>query len=243
MKKIILAAAAAALSTTALAADLKVPPPVMTYKADAPSYATWQGLYFDGYLQYGANITDTTLFNGTGNFVADLASAPHGPGVGGALGYNFDSGTFVFGVRADISYLNMSGSGQAMAVTPNATLVNLSVSNATNYLGNLDILVGLPLGDRRLMVYGVGGLGFGGAKPNLQVSTLQQAASDTSTGWNVGAGLRYLIDQHLGLFIEGDYYQLGDKSLTAALSDGTVIATSTAKYHIITQKGGVTWKF
>jgi len=93
------------------------------------------------------------------------------------------------------------------------------------------------------LAYGVGGFGFGGAKPNLAVGSIQAAASDTSTGWNVGAGLRYKMTQNLGIFIEGDYYQLGDKSLTATLSDGTPIATSTAKYHIVTQKFGLSWQF
>src|SRR5258708_27976085 len=93
----------------------------------------------------------------------------------------------------------------------------ISFSNATNYLGNVDVLLGLPLSsDRRLLAYGVGGFGFGGAKPNLNFGTLSTAASDTSTGWNVGAGLRYKLPKAAFplptmIFIEGDYYQLGDK--------------------------------
>src|SRR5882672_5202190 len=114
------------------------------WAADMPTkaapYATpvaavnWQGLYLDGYFQYGANVTGVTTITAS-NPAVDLASAPRGPGVGGSLGYNFDLGNFVLGARADISYLNVSGSGSSVADS-------LSVSNATNYLGNLDVLVG-----------------------------------------------------------------------------------------------------
>jgi outer membrane immunogenic protein len=234
MRKLLLATTL--LATPGYAADLqlKAPPYI-------PAAMSWQGLYLDGYFQYGANITNTTV-DTTTNLV-DLASSPHGPGIGGGLGYNFDVGSFVFGLRGDISYLNATGSGVSVADS-------LSVSNASNYLGNLDILVGIPLSaDRKLLAYGVGGFGFGGAKPNLQVASIQAAASDTSTGWNIGAGLRYKLTQNLGVFIEGDYYQLGDKALTAVDTagivspPGTVLATSLARYHMVTQKFGVTWQF
>jgi outer membrane immunogenic protein len=235
MKRFLLSAAIALASCNmnpAYAADLPVKAP---YQAPLP-ITNWQGLYLDGYFQYGANVTGVTTI-ATTNPAVDLASAPRGPGVGGSLGYNFDLGNFVLGARGDISYLNVSGSGTSVADS-------LSVSNATNYLGNLDVLVGLPISaDRRLLVYGVGGFGFGGAKPNLNVGSIQAAASDTSTGWNVGAGLRYKVTQNLGVFIEGDYYQLGDKSLTATDSAGTVLATSLAKYHMVTQKFGLFWQF
>lgn len=64
------------------------------------------------------------------------------------------------------------------------------------------------------------------------------------TGWNVGAGLSYALDQHWSIGIEGDYFRLGDKALTA--SDpitGAVLATSTAHYRIFEQKFGVSYRF
>jgi len=220
------------LGGAAQAADL----PVKAVPVPVAYSTTWQGFYVDGYFQDGGNITHADSTVGTASF--DLASIPHGPGIGGSIGWNYElSKSLVIGARADISWLNMSDSGQ---IANGA----LNFSNATNYLGNLDVLVGLPLSvDRRLLAYGVGGFAFGGAKPNLQVGTLQQAASDTSTGWNLGAGLRYKLDDHLQVWIEGDYYQLGDKSLSLVDSTGAVIATSTAKYHIITQKLGLGWQF
>jgi len=224
-------------ATAAGAADLSD-----RYPTKAPPFQTalpatsWQGLYLDGYFQYGANVTGVTTTTTT-NPIVDLASAPRGPGGGGSVGYNFDTGSFVFGTRVDIGYLNVSGSGTSIADS-------LSVSNATNYLGNFDVMFGIPVSaDRRLLAYGVGGFAFGGAHPNLNVGSIQAAASDTSTGWNVGAGLRYKVTQNLGVFIEGDWSQLGDKSLTATDSAGNVLATSLAKYHMVTQKFGLFYQF
>jgi len=197
--------------------------------------ASWAGLYFSAYGLYGVNPPSTTVTDSSGASV-DLASAPHGPGIGGSIGYYFQPtpGGVVFGPRVDLAYANMQGGGSLASV--------LSVSNATNYLGDADLIVGLPLSpDGRFLGYLGGGFAFGGAKPNLNVLTLQQAASDTSTGWNAVAGLAYQIAPNWQLFMEGNYYQLGDKSLSV-MDGATLIATSNTKYHLFTQKLGLTWK-
>jgi len=195
---------------------------------------SWAGLYLSAYGVYGANLTNTTVMVDT--VAMDIASAPHGPGIGGSVGYYFQPtpGGVVFGPRVDLAYANMQGGGSLASV--------LSVSNATNYLGDADLIVGLPLSpDGRFLGYLGGGFAFGGAKPNLNVLTLQQAASDTSTGWNAVAGLAYQIAPNWQLFMEGNYYQLGDKSLSV-MDGATLIATSNTKYHLFTQKLGLTWK-
>jgi opacity protein-like surface antigen len=225
-------AALAVASLPAQAAD------VALKAAPAPAAVSWQGLYLDGYFQYGGNITHAESTVG-GTSTIDLAAIPHGPGIGTSLGYNYDTGgVLIFGVRADISWLNMSDSSQ---VSNGA----LQFSNATNYLGSLDgVACGALTADRRLILCGLGGFAFGGAKPNLSVGSLQQAASDTSAGWNVGAALRFKVpNSNWAVFAEGDYYQLGDKSLSLVDGSGNTIATSTAKYHIITQKFGVSYQF
>ena len=213
------------------AADLAIKAPAAPY-----GIASWQGLYLSAYGLYGANLTNTTVTDGTG-VSADLASAPHGPGIGGSVGYYFQPtpNGVVFGPRLDLAYANMQGGG---------SLANaLSVSNATNYLGDVDLILGLPLSpDGRFLGYIGGGFAFGGAKPNLNVVNLQQAASDTSTGWNAVAGLAYQLTPNWQLFIEGNYFQLGDKSLSVMDGD-TLLATSTTKFHIFTQKFGASFKF
>jgi opacity protein-like surface antigen len=232
MKRFVIASLLIAGLSPAMGADLPV-----KAKYQAPYLpVTWQGLYVSGYGLYGANLTNTTISDLT--TAADLASAPHGPGLGGSIGYYWQPGSLVFGPRVDLAYANMQGGGNG--ATP--TSAQFNISNATNYLGDVDFIVGLPLGDGKLLGYIGGGFAFGGAKPNLQVQTLQAAANDTSTGWNVLAGLSYQMTPNWQIFIEGDYFQLGDKSLS--IMDGTTpIATSTTKYHIFEQKLGLSYKF
>jgi len=254
LKTLAMAFLGTAYASAVLAADVGYPTKAAPYMS-APAAANWSGLYLSGYGLYGANLTNTSVgapigSSSTVNPLADLASAPHGPGVGGSFGYNyqFAPNGLVLGVRADIAYANMQGGGNA---TPNingvATVNALSVSNATNYLGDLDVIAGLPLtGDGRLLGYLGGGFAFGGAKPNLQVASLSAAANDTSTGWNVLAGLAYQLDPHWQIFMEGDYFQLGDKSLSIAdptSTTGGILATSNTKYHVFEQKIGVSFKF
>jgi len=234
-----LAALAAALfATTAYSADMAV-------KAQpAPVYGapmSWAGFYLEGYGLYGANLSHLKDLDIGGATFGDLASNPHGPGIGGAIGYNIQlPNSWVLGARLELAYANMQG-GSNLAQA-------LSFSNATNYLGSFNALVGIPLtADGRLLGYGTGGFAFGGAKPNLTVvglapTQIQAAANDTSTGWDIGAGLAYKITQNVSIFMEGDYYRLGDKSLSATIG-GVPVVTATVPYNIFTQKFGLNLHF
>lgn len=209
--------------------------PTKAYPQAAPLAWSWSGIYIDGFGLYGANITNAVTA-GDG-FNTDLSSIPRGPGFGGDLMALTQLNQFVVGIRASAAYANLS----ATATESNG----LTISNATNYLGDLNAIVGLPLGpDGRLLGYLTGGFAFGGAKPNLAVGTIAAGINDTSVGWDIGAGLRYALTPNWSLGIEGEYFRLGDRALT--LSDpatGLPILTSNAKYDILVQKIVLGYKF
>jgi outer membrane immunogenic protein len=221
------------LTVSAAAADLRV---TKAPVAVAAGYS-WGGLYLSGFGDYGINFTN--MATQAGPVTIDLASAPHGFGVGGGVAflYQAPASPWVLGVRGDIGWLNMQGSGAVSMLT----LSGLSVSNATNYLGDANVVVGYTL-DPRLLAYLTGGLAFGGAKPNLQFGTLAAAASDTSVGFDIGGGLAYAITSSTSIFIEGDYYQLGGKALSIAGPNGVPLVTSTANYNIAVQKVGLNFR-
>lgn len=222
------------VATSASAADLKTRPPVYT-KAPIETAFSWSGFYLSGYGAYGANLSGTTLNMGTAT--VDMGGIPHGPGVGGSLEVLYDTGVWVLGVRGDIGIAAFKGSGAASV----SGFPLVTVSNATNYLGSFNAELGYKFAPR-LLGYVTGGLGFGGLHPNLQVMGLQAAASDTSVGWDFGAGLRYALTDNWSVFIEGDYFDLGAKSLTATLN-GVPVATSTNKLNFIEQRAGISFKF
>lgn len=224
----------------ASAADMATKAPPSVYAPATVYGGNWAGLYLDLYGLYAANTTGADVAETSGAATVDIANittSPHGPGLGGAVGYNFQfaPGGLVLGPRVDFAWANIQGGGSALG--------EFSVSNATNWLGDIDFIVGLPLGpDGRLLAYTGGGFAFGGAKPNFQVPTVAQGISDTSTGWNVLAGLKYQLTQNWIVGIEGDYFQLGDKQLTIPLSAVDAV-TSSNKYHIWEQKFILGYKF
>jgi outer membrane immunogenic protein len=86
----------ALFATGTLAADLQRP----AYKAQ-PSYVapyySWSGFYvgINGGYGWGKSSWDPTGFAGTGDFTVK------GPLVGATLGYNLQTGSFVWGLEAD----------------------------------------------------------------------------------------------------------------------------------------------
>src|SRR5258708_28092596 len=182
MKKVLAALCLRTMRVCGCAAALAADLPAGKASVYVPAFS-WTGPYLDGYFQYGGNITNTSFPQDTA--VADVSVVAHGPGVGGALGYNWELGNgFVFGVRGDIFYANLSGTGQVSGAA-------LSIGNATNYLGNVDALLGFKCSpDGRLLCYGVGGFAFGGGQPHLDFCTLGTAASGTSTGGDIRSGLQ-----------------------------------------------------
>jgi outer membrane immunogenic protein len=239
--KIVVTAAAglACALTAASAADLPIK--ADRYQPPILSAYNWTGLGLEGFGLYGVNFGGASTHDDLGlGLNDDLSAHPHGPGVGGGFWYFYQPspGGIVFGIRAEIAYANLqSGASSNLGIVP------LSVSNATNFLGDVDACLGLSLSaDGRLLGYGCGGFGFGGAKPNLQVASLQAAASDTSTGYNAALGLKYALTPNWIVGIEGDYFKLGDRQLTATIG-GTPVVTSNTKYDIFVQKFTIGYKF
>lgn len=224
-------------STAASAADLprKYDPPMLPAAA-----FNWTGFGLELYGLYGVNFGTANVHDDVGaGITSNLTGLAHGPGIGGGFWYFYQPAqtSAVFGLRAEISYANLSGGANTNLGLP------LSVNNATNFLGDVDACLGFTLsGDGRLLGYGCGGFAFGGAKPNLQVASVQAAASDTSTGYNFALGLKYAITQNWVLGIEGDYYKLSDKSASITLG-GVPIVTSNVPYDIFVQKLTIGYRF
>ena len=226
----LIALAALLFGGNALAADLMVS---RAPASSAPIVKTsWSGFYLGGFAGYGANITNTVLTAGT--TVQDLGQTPHGIIGGGGIGVDFQVSEYlVLGAFADIGVANLKAAGDI--ASGGAPLVTLH--NATNYLGAAGGRLGYLISPAN-MLYVKGGMAFGGAKPNLQVATVAQGISDTSTGWMVGGGIEHKFGQNFSIFGEFDYTRLGDKTLTIAQT-----VTSDSKYHIQAGKAGLRFRF
>ena len=224
MKKIIQAGfAVAALSLMPLAAqaaDLNRG----SYKAPAYtalSYVNWTGLYLGINGGYGfgkANINN--VFGSTGDFNV------RGAVVGGTVGYNYQTGVWVWGLEGDLDYSNIKGS------TSTACVPDCTVSNT--WLGTARARIGYA-GWGNWLPFLTGGAAFGNVKTELGGIT----DSRTKIGWTAGLGVEYALLTNWSVKGEYLYTDLG----TATCPAGTCAVETTTKFKTNLVRLGVNYRF
>jgi len=175
---------------------------------------TWSGSYLGVTAGYA---------NGYHSF-DDLAGALLGyPGLsndqsigfagGGTLGINWQTGSLVYGLETDISWL----SNKSSYVDPNGAINNFfpSETNRLDYLGTVRGRLGLAV-DRTLL-YFTAGLAYGQVANtvvycscNFQTgNTPSYDVESTRVGWVVGGGLEHALTPNWTVKGEALYAQLG----------------------------------
>ena len=237
--KLLLSATAALLTTvSAFAADL----PSKKSANAAPVAATnnWTGFYA-GLNAGGAwNHFETTdafvaviandLIVRSGVVASRYSTTKVGFTGGGQVGYNQQMQNVVVGVEADFNFLQTGGttlanSGTAAQCGNNPGITCVVTNTATggaNTLGTLRARLGYAFDS--MLLYGTGGLAYGGVKgttalsyanvPNQgtnaqQVNLVTSSASRTNWGWALGAGGEYAIDTKWSVKAEYLHYNLG----------------------------------
>jgi outer membrane immunogenic protein len=234
-------------ATSALAADL----PVRTY-TKAPVYVdpgyNWSGFYIGGNLGYswGRAATDgiQTGTQSVSEFAAisgalrpgfpvvtPLATTPvtgranvNGVIGGGQAGYNWQRGSWLFGLETDIQGSGERGSSDVCLVAGCATGTGLFTANyKLDWFGTARGRIGILPADR-VLLYATGGLAYGGVSATAPLIPLSWGS--TRAGWTVGAGAEVAIDQHWSVKLEYLYMDLGD-----------VGSGSTTTTNVVTQLG------
>ncbi|WGJ14025.1 outer membrane beta-barrel protein [Methylocapsa sp. D3K7] len=246
LRRILLASAGAmALAGTAIAADLPPPPP-------PPPPPLWTGFYI------GANIGGTwgnsnTINTATANLdplnglvlealsnaaSAGLATFNLAPQTvafigGGQIGYNYQfANSWVGGLEADIQGVSRNGNTSVFSnvnLPAAQSIIQTAVaSKSLEYFGTVRGRIGF-LATPTLLVYGTGGLAYGGAHastligqdftgspflPNLY--TASGSVTNTRVGWTAGGGVEWLFLPNWSAKVEYLYYDLG--SVTYGLS-------------------------
>jgi outer membrane immunogenic protein len=249
MKRLLMgiAAVTSLLATSALAADL----PAKVY-TKAPVYVdpgyNWSGFYIGGNAGYswGRAATDgnqsgtqsVSEFAAISNVlipgfpvVTPLASVPvtgranvDGFVGGGQAGYNWQRGTWLFGLEADIQGSDERGSSDVCLVAGCATGTGLFTANyKLDWFGTARGRIGILPTDR-ILLYATGGLAYGGFSATAPAIPLSWGT--THAGWTVGAGAEAAIDHNWSIKLEYLYMDLGD------VGDGSTTATT-----VVTQPG------
>jgi outer membrane immunogenic protein len=233
MKKIILAGALALIAAPALAADL---PRRSAAAAPAPIYAapvfTWTGFYVGAQAGYGWG---KDKYRVSLPSVATFKVSPDGVLGGVHAGYNWQSGSFVYGVEGDIEYANQrdkfsnSVFGAALAYKSN---IGMS--------GSLRLRAGYAI-DRTLLYVTAG---LAGADIEQSVTTTAGVKTKNSGfeyGWTAGVGAEYAFTQNWSARLEYRYTDFGTSKWS-----GTVLSTaSRAKFDTTDQtvRVGLSYRF
>jgi len=228
MKRLTLAACgglvAVAMAAPALAADLPRP----AYKAPiytAPAFS-WSGFYVGLNGGYGWGRSNWTSSAGTtGDFNVK------GWVVGGTLGYNLQTGVWVWGVEGDIDYSNIKGSAGTVC-TGGATT---DCETRNTWLGTARGRVGYAMD--RFLPFVTGGLAFGGIK--MTPFTGGASATQTKLGWTLGAGVEWAFMSSWSAKLEYLYADLG----TARCPAATCGLDNDVKFRTNLLRVGVNYRF
>jgi outer membrane immunogenic protein len=245
MGKVAFAAVFAAcfvVSGAGLAADLSLKDtPEEGYYSPAP---IWTGFY--GGIHVGGGWGDgdvTDVFDYNGDPRADNTIEANGLIAGVQVGYNIQRGKFVFGVEADLGYLNLDGS--TSADLPNPTGIRENNIGAEYELsgglyGDLTGRVGYATG--KTLLYAKGGVAFLNAKLNADYeganctttygcgphspSTFNFESEETLVGWTIGVGVEYALSPSWSLKLEYQHFDFGSMSNSYSATD-----TFTCRYN------------
>jgi outer membrane immunogenic protein len=244
MKKLVLGGtmlAALAVSAPALAADLPVKAPVYKAPVVAPEVFSWTGFYIGGNLGYSwgrgeTDFTETTSGTASSQVFRTAGPTAVGPptvvtlaaatatgsdraqlnGVigGGQIGYNWQSGSFVGGIEADLQATGERGD-TTICITAGCPAGGIfgSASYKLPWLATLRGRLGVTV-TPRVLLYATGGLAvgeidstFAGGVGGAPIASL--SSNTTRAGFVVGGGVEGALDHNWSAKLEALYVDLG----------------------------------
>ena len=219
------------------------------------------------YVAEGPVFLNAAPFGLAGALLGSATAASAGTGVlgnnfggvigGGQVGYNYQFGGgglgsgWVVGLEADIQGVagssgnsnSVSGAPLGPPAPPGFGMVGVTqVSRSLDYLGTLRGRIGF-LFTPTLLLYGTGGLAYGGVNSSTsQFQTFVPANpappgtitgawgtggsfSDTLVGWTAGGGLEWMFMPNWSAKVEYLYYDLGSINYGSGVS-GSIVAAS-----------------
>ncbi|MBV9558690.1 MAG: porin family protein [Pseudolabrys sp.] len=211
--------AALALPFVAQAADLPAP----SYKAPAyisPSFS-WSGFYVGLNAGYG--------FGKSTWDIPPVSPDPKGFLAGVTLGYNLQTGTWVWGLEGDLDWSNMKGSVACGAGT---------CETKNSWFGTARGRIGYA-GWSNWLPYITAGAAFGDIKAT---NSLVGSATKTKVGWTVGLGVEYALFSNWSVKAEYLYADLGSFDCGASCG-GPGVTTDNVSFKTNIIRAGLNYRF
>jgi outer membrane immunogenic protein len=186
---------------------------------------------------------------------------------GAQLGFNWTSGSWLFGVETDIQYSDLSDTFQAGSdAAPHA--IFLDAERSLDWFGTLRARFGV-MASPSMLLYATGGLAYGGTDQTATLSRsatfaafatggttpltcqsgvpcISDSASSTAAGWALGGGLEFALGSMTTLRGEYLHVDLGEESVrmvAVAPSTGTGFATAEFDNTYDVVRVGLNFKF
>jgi outer membrane immunogenic protein len=258
MKTVLLAAACAiGLASSTMAADMAIKAP-----PSAPDAVfSWTGFYVG--INGGGGFTrdESVILSETFNGAPFISGTWPGSGVfgkrdvsggfgGGQIGYNWQAGSWVFGIEADAQGSGIRGS-------TGATLPYISVGNTItttraeklDWFGTVRGRIGTTWD--RWLVYGTGGLAYGRTKTSLNMTDTfnffaATTVQTTRAGYAIGGGVEYALTPNWTVKGEYQYLDLGRRTINVPelliAAPSAFAVSNSMRYDYHTVRIGVNYK-
>jgi opacity protein-like surface antigen/outer membrane protease len=202
----------------AVAADLPVKAPPAQY----PPAWSWAGFY--GGVNFAAALGRTTFSDPFGASIFGDRTPTPGYGLGGQIGYNWQTGNWVYGLEADATWLRSDSTMTCGAFSGLYASSNCGARPDAN--GTVTGRLGLALGPaEHTLVYAKGGFAWQHSDVNATLNNnatlvvpflnnvifppVTNSASLTQAGWTIGAGVEQSLTPAWSIRFEYDYLNFG----------------------------------
>lgn len=166
---------------------------------------------------------------------------------GGQLGYNWQRGSFVYGLEGDVSLTNLNSSMTTILPVrfpfiPNPTaMTNAKMDWYGTFRGRLGWTAG------PVLFYGTGGVAYGNVELNSAVTTdgasLAAQAWSARVGWVAGGGIEYMVRPDVIFSVNYQYVDFGHISVASSMLFPTLSETASAHMQFQVVSAGVSWLF
>jgi len=209
MKKLLLASVAlVALSSAAAAADLAAAPVYTKAPAINPA-VNWGGFYIGAMGGYGWSDHVRLTVGGVTSTVS--GNDINGGFGGGTIGYNWQAGTWVFGLEADGAWADLSDSATSLGVT---------VTERIDAFGTVTGRIGYASG--AALFYAKGGYAWADNELSASVAGVGTVFSESHlhSGWTLGGGVEYMFAHNWSGKVEYMYADYGNQTYLASFTPG-----------------------
>jgi opacity protein-like surface antigen len=238
----------------ARAADVPSPPVVTTLPVKATAALPWSWSGFYAGVHVGAALTTTDIADPFG--VALFGDEIRSPGFigGGQIGYNYQLGSMVFGIEADVSGDVSNGTNTCFAVS--GLIVSSNCRVRPDLYATLTGRFGYAIG--RTMLYAKGGAAWTDGTVDMffnqnnlgpgKTNAVFTSSSDfREAGWTIGGGIEYALTPAWSAKFEYDYLNFSNHNVATPYVAGVLagftapVAGASEQVHQV--KFGLNYRF